>query len=147
MKRFALAAIAVVVAFVLGRLTIAAQQPTHTERVIERQPIEQRVVHASSVPSSVTADDVRAIVNEAIATRPAVAAVEPEAPIDPAALAHAQEIVATGAADGRWTVEDRERLRGVVDRLNREQAREVMTSLFEEINAGRVTLETDGPPT
>jgi hypothetical protein len=147
MKRFALAALAVVVAFVLGRLTTAAQEPTHTERVIERQPIEQRVVHASSASSSLTADDVRAIVNEAIATRPAIAAAEPETPVDPAALAHAQEIVETGTADGRWTVDDRERLRDVVHRLDREQTRDVMTSLFDEINAGRVQLETDGPPT
>jgi hypothetical protein len=60
---------------------------------------------------------------------------------------HARTIVTDGTADGRWTVEDRERLRGVFDRLNREQASEVLSSLYGEINAGRVHLELDGPPT
>lgn len=97
--------------------------------------------------SSLTADDVRSIVNDALAARPPSEATEPQAPPDTAAFSQAQAVVASGVADGRWSVDDREHLRAVIDRLNREQAHDVMTSLFAAINAGRVQLETDGPPT
>jgi hypothetical protein len=148
MKRYALVAVGLACAFGIGRLTIAANSPTHTERVIERQPVEHRVVHAAA-SSALSADDVRGIVNETLAAR-APAEAEPPVPahpLDPAVPAQARTIVTDGIADGRWTVEDRERLRGVFDRLSREQASEVLSSLYGEINAGRVRLEIDGPPT
>ncbi len=145
MKRLALTSLAIVAAFVIGRLTLAVQPSTHTERVVERQPIEHRVVQASS---SLTAEDVRAIVNDALAARaPAPVAETPTAVVDPAALSQAQAVIASGMADGRWTDEDRDRLRGVIDHLSREQAHEAITTLFSAINAGRVRLDTVGPPT
>jgi hypothetical protein len=149
MKRHALIALGLACAFGIGRLTIAVSSPTHTERVIERQPVEHRVVHAASSSSPLSAEDVRAIVNDTLAAHAPAEAEQPSPvhPVDPAAPALARTIVTDGTADGRWTVEDRERLRGVFDRLNREQASEVLSSLYGEINAGRVHLELDGPPT
>ena len=144
MKRFALTALALATAFVVGRLTIVPDAPTHsTERIIEHRAGEPRIVQAPA--SSLTKDDVRSIVDEALASR--APAEQPERPVDTAALSQAQDAVSTGIADGLWTADDRERLRAVADRLNREQTREVMTSLFAAINAGRVQLDTEGPPT
>ncbi|HEY5928055.1 MAG TPA: hypothetical protein VIV11_40490 [Kofleriaceae bacterium] len=146
MKRHALTALALVAAFVIGRLTLAADSSaTHTERVVERQPIERRIVQtSSSSTSSLTADEVRSIVNEALAAREPAA--EPPKPVDTAVLSQAQAVVATSIASGRWTAADREQLRAVMDHLSKDQMREVMTSLARAINDGRVKLETDGSP-
>ena len=144
MKRFTLTALALATAFLVGRLVAPDAVPAHsTERIIELRPGEPRIVHTQA--DSLTAADVRSIVDEALAARAPVEA--PEHPVDTAAFSQARAAVSTGVSDGRWTIDDRDRLRAVLDRLNREQMRDVMTSLFAAINTGRVQLETDGPPT
>jgi len=147
MKRLGLIALGLGAAFIAGRLTLAMESPapaTH-ERIVERQPIHQRVVNAPS--SSLTADEVRAIVSDALANRaPTEAATKAVRPTDPVAFSDGQAVVASGIADGRWSNDDRERLREVMPRLDRDQHREVIKSLLDEIKAGRVKIEADGSP-
>ena len=94
-----------------------------------------------------TADDVLAVVRDALAARPAAATAAAEAPPPPddAPLLRAHEVLATAMADGRWSEDDAAKLRAEVGELSPEQLEDVFAVLVPAINSGRLRVDYRGP--
>jgi hypothetical protein len=121
-----------------------------TERVIVERPVAAPpVMQAVAGAPGLTRDDIRAVVREELAQRAGEAA--PVAEVSPeraeqvkTAVAAAHQAVVDGVAHGVWGERERAALRPQLTQLGPAETREVLTPLFQAINAQRVQL--DGPP-
>ncbi len=138
MKRAGLTILAIVGVIFVGRATVSRPATTHTERVIEQRSVEPRVVQTRGLG----ADEVREIVRSELADTAPTREAPPAA--DAAALERARAAVDAGLADGRWTEDDRQRLRQELPALQQVQLDEVLALLFARLPQAKVEL--DGPP-
>jgi hypothetical protein len=132
------------VAFGVGRITalISEPAPPPPARIVEQRH-DRTIVERGA---SLDLDAVRAIVREELAQQAApVTVVEREQPIDPDRLARAKTALGEGMADGRWTNDDRDRLRPMLARMSRTELEEILRTLFPALNTGKLRPETDGP--
>jgi hypothetical protein len=133
-----------IVAYCIGRLTVqTSQKPSAPPARIVEQRHDRTIVERSA---SLDLDDVRAVVREEIAQQASPAAVEREDQIHPDRLAHVKGALVESMADGRWTNDDRERLRPMLTTMSRAELEDVFSTLFPAFNTGKLRLETDGPP-
>ena len=141
-----LAALAFAGAYAVGRMT-SEPAPAKTERIVERGG--ERTIVRERGGDGISLDDVRAVVREELKAKGAgeqgVEPAEQPAP-DPQRLARAQEALDQGLADGRWTDEDRERLRPNLASLTREELEQIFGKLFPALNSGELRVEVMGPP-
>lgn len=142
-------ALALAGAFALGRLASApAPAPAKPERIVERGP-QRTIIERAAAPDL---DEVRRVIREELAraaTRTPDADDEPaeEPPRDrTAAVAQAHAALDTGMADGRWTDDDRARLRGTLAELSPAEADVIFDKLLLALNAGQLQPEAHGPP-
>lgn len=141
-----LACLAFAGAYAIGRMT-TEPAPTKTERIVERGG--ERTIVRERGGNAISLDDVRAVVREELKATGGTdgrsdAAEQP--PPDPQRLARAQAALDEGLADGRWTEEDRERLRPNLSSLTRDELEQVFGKLFPALNSGELRVEVLGPP-
>jgi hypothetical protein len=140
-----LAGLAVIGAFALGTRFSAS-----TERVeVHREPGTTRVVTETrtAAGATLTAEQVRSIVREELATTREPAAPEPQAvEAREQSAARAHEVVARAIDQGTWTEQDRDDLLTAMRDLDRAHADDVLAELFPALNDGRVRLTFDGSP-
>lgn len=90
--------------------------------------------------------------SSSIQALPALAEREPSEPIAEAPRADDSAFLAVKAtlerdlADGRWSVDDRDRLNAGVRGLPKAQSTQLYEVLFPKLNDGSVTSDIDGPP-
>lgn len=144
-------ALAIVGGFAVGRFTTGSSSvPTRTERIVERGPQRTIVEHAVGLDM----DDVRRVIREELArggTGQAQPAVEPaqaqEAEGDSeVVLDDARVVLDTGMADGRWSDEDRARLRDAMASLSPQQSDELFEKLLLALNSGTLQADVHGAP-
>lgn len=99
---------------------------------------------------AMTRAEIRSAVTEAIESRATPVPLDqppeppPEAPAAENAGRAAASIIASGITDGVWSQSERDALRAELPALDPAHIREVLSPLFQAINAQR--LELDGPP-
>lgn len=118
-----------------------APAPALAERVIVERP------GPSAAPRGPSIDEIRAAVREEMGQRSADA--PPAAPPDRAeqvraAVARATAAVAEGVRRGVWSDRERGELRAQLVQLGTAEIHEVLSPLFQAINAQQIRL--DGPP-
>ena len=126
----------------IGRMT-TDPAPAKTERIVERGG--ERTIVREHGGAGISLDDVRAVVREELKANGSTDAAS-QPPPDPQRLARAQAALDEGLADGRWTEEDRERLRPNLASLTREELEQVFGKLFPALNSGELRVEVMGPP-
>lgn len=119
----------------------AAAAPARAERVIVERP------GPSAAPRGPSIDEIRAAVREEMGQRSADE--PPAAPPDRAeqvraAVARANAAVAEGVRRGVWSDRERGELRAQLVQLGTAEIHEVLSPLFQAINAQQIRL--DGPP-
>ena len=131
-------------AYAIGRWTIDAPAPT--TRVVEHDRERTIVKHAGS--TTIDLDGIRAIVRDELANARASDSSAPRSedkpPIDDAQLAVATTALDQGMTDGRWTTEDRDRLRAVLPTLSQAEFEAVASRLFPALNSGKLQLAIEG---
>ncbi len=140
----AVACAVLVAAFSLGRRSA----PTRVEHDRQVERVSQLVPAATARGPNLEA--VRAVVREELArqapapggTAGEQAVAEPE---DESAMASAREVLARGMADGRWTTDDRDRLRAELGHLSGEQAQDIFHTLIPALNSDQLRADFDGP--
>jgi hypothetical protein len=140
-------------AFWAGRHQGAAAPVTATPTAVAPRPLViERTTIASGSSSSVSREDLRAVIREELEAQRAGAQVaaedKAEDPARVAAAARAMEaasqVVEAGISDGVWSAQDRAALREQLPRLGEHETQAVLSPLFQAINAQR--LQLDGPP-
>ncbi|MEZ4362893.1 MAG: hypothetical protein R3B48_22065 [Kofleriaceae bacterium] len=143
---------ALTLAYLAGRLqTDAAPTPTAVPAAASPAP-RPIVLERAAAPAGLTRDELRAAIREALAEERGAETADPTdertAPEREARIAEARsvalEVVARGLDDGVWSVEERAALRAQLMDLPERETHEVLTPLFQAINAQRLRL--DGPP-
>lgn len=136
-RELVLAAIAVVGAYAYGRHGV---EPTTVERpVVVRGERTQTIVQQQR--EAIDADGVRAIIRQELASA------KPAPPVaDETKLVAARDALRNGMADGRWTDDDRARLRPLLLELTHEQADEIFDALLPALNDGQLRADVIGPP-
>jgi hypothetical protein len=143
-RNIVLALLAFTGAYAAGRITTPdAPTPVPPERIVERASTRTIVQQAGA---SISLDDVRAVVREELAHVPAAQVVDAAPVIDEARLSRARSALDEGMVDGRWTEEDRERLRPLFASLPRAEGEQILSTLIPAFNAGRLRLEFHGSP-
>jgi hypothetical protein len=121
------------------------------DRVVAERPLAPAIAIQSA--AGLTREDIRAVVREELAqhaapspeARDAAEAVSPERATQVhAAVVAAHEVVTDGVARGTWGDRERTALRVQLVQLGPAETHEVLTPLFQAINAQQ--LQLDGPP-
>lgn len=120
------------------------------DRVVVERPVGPQVVMQPVGGAGLTREDIRAVVREELAEHEA-AQPKPAEPVSPeraaqlqSAVAAAHEVVTDGVARRVWGDRERAALRVQLVQLGPAETREVLTPLFQAINAQQIQL--DGPP-
>ncbi|MBA3500193.1 MAG: hypothetical protein H0T65_07470 [Deltaproteobacteria bacterium] len=117
-------------------------------QVIERD--HERTIVKHRAAARIDLDEVRAVVRDELAqsrTDDNVARPTDDKPvIDDARLARATTALDQGMSDGRWTADDRDRLRLVLQTLSQAEMEQVAIRLFPALNSGKLQLVGAGPP-
>jgi hypothetical protein len=144
-------ALAIAGGFAVGRFTTGSPSaPARTERIVERGP--QRTIVERAVGPDM--DEVRRVIREELArggTAQVQAAAEPAQVQETegeseVALDDARVVLDTGMADGRWSDEDRARLRNAMATLPPRQTAELFDKLLLALNSGQLQADVHGAP-
>jgi hypothetical protein len=143
--KIGLAALGFCAAYTFGRWTTDAPAPA--PRIIERA--HERTIVKHGAASSIDLDEVRAIVRDELAqsrNHDVALPTDNKPAIDDARLARAMTAVDQGMSDGRWSSDDRDRLRGVFHTLSQAEMEQVASRLFPALNSGKLQLAVEGAP-
>jgi hypothetical protein len=144
-RTMSVAALGFCAAYAIGRWT--ADAPVPAPRIIERD--HERTIVKHGAAARIDLDEVRAIVRDELAQsrNDDVGRRTDEKPtIDDARLARATTALEQGMGDGRWTADDRDRLRLVLHTLSRTEMEQVAGRLFPALNSGKLQLVVEGAP-
>ena len=142
-RTIGLAALGFCVAYAIGHWTAPVPAP----RIIERD--HERTILKHGTAARIDLDEIRAIVRDELAQSrndDSVAAQEDKPAIDDARLASATTALEQGMSDGRWTTDDRDRLRVVFHTLSQAEMAQIASRLFPALNSGRLQITVEGPP-
>ena len=141
-RALTLAVLGFCAAYAIGRWTVDA--PTPATRVVEHDRERTIVKHAGS--TSIDLEGIRAIVRDELANARSAGDSAPtpdKPPIDDARLALATTALDQGMIDGRWTAEDRERLRSLLPTLSQGELEAIASRLFPSLNSGKLKLDVE----
>lgn len=103
--------------------------------------------------SALTAEDIRRVVREELATRRSteLAAAGPSRPEPPSAAqsaagSQAQSVLETAIARRQWGETDADAMRAVFDQLTPDQQSEILRQYAQAVNQGRIVPQTDRVP-
>lgn len=151
-RKLVVAPLALAAAFAIGRLTADRSPPrATTERIVERGP-QRTIVERAVTPDL---DEIRRVVREELAHGAAPSstlesaaepAEEAEHPDRDILLSQARTTLETGMADGRWSDDDRARLRDALGSLSPHEAGELFDTLLLALNSGTLQPDVHGAP-